>query len=101
MPSSPQEQTEVRKEEVKAEENENKKEEAKKDKKKREKTKEKKESWKDFIYNPGTREFLGRTASSWGKTRGKETGVCRDERVSQITDRFWPGPARSSCFWEL
>uniref|UniRef100_A0A665ULD1 Sodium/potassium-transporting ATPase subunit beta n=1 Tax=Echeneis naucrates TaxID=173247 RepID=A0A665ULD1_ECHNA len=27
---------------------------------------EKKETWKDFIYNPTTGEFLGRTASSWG-----------------------------------
>uniref|UniRef100_A0A3B5M293 Uncharacterized protein n=1 Tax=Xiphophorus couchianus TaxID=32473 RepID=A0A3B5M293_9TELE len=30
------------------------------------KKEEKKESWKDFIYNPRTGEFLGRTASSWG-----------------------------------
>uniref|UniRef100_A0A3Q0S9I1 ATPase Na+/K+ transporting subunit beta 3b n=1 Tax=Amphilophus citrinellus TaxID=61819 RepID=A0A3Q0S9I1_AMPCI len=27
---------------------------------------EKEGSWKDFIYNPRTGEFLGRTAGSWG-----------------------------------
>lgn len=26
-----------------------------------------KSSWKDFIYNPRTGEFIGRTAKSWGK----------------------------------
>ncbi|XP_031592996.2 sodium/potassium-transporting ATPase subunit beta-3-like isoform X1 [Oreochromis aureus] len=62
------------KEEVKAEEKEEKKEEKrekKEDKKeaneaKREQKKEKQDSWKDFIYNPRTGEFLGRTAGSWG-----------------------------------
>uniref|UniRef100_A0AAZ1X744 Sodium/potassium-transporting ATPase subunit beta n=1 Tax=Oreochromis aureus TaxID=47969 RepID=A0AAZ1X744_OREAU len=33
---------------------------------KREQKKEKQDSWKDFIYNPRTGEFLGRTAGSWG-----------------------------------
>uniref|UniRef100_A0A8D3CNI1 Sodium/potassium-transporting ATPase subunit beta n=1 Tax=Scophthalmus maximus TaxID=52904 RepID=A0A8D3CNI1_SCOMX len=33
-----------------------------------------KESCQDLIYNPRTGEFLGRTASSWGKTRN-ETAV--------------------------
>ncbi|XP_026861657.2 sodium/potassium-transporting ATPase subunit beta-3b [Electrophorus electricus] len=32
---------------------------------KEEKPEGKNSSWKDFIYNPRTREFLGRTASSW------------------------------------
>uniref|UniRef100_A0A3B5B7D8 Sodium/potassium-transporting ATPase subunit beta n=1 Tax=Stegastes partitus TaxID=144197 RepID=A0A3B5B7D8_9TELE len=32
----------------------------------KEKKEEKKESCRDFIYNPRTGEFLGRTASSWG-----------------------------------
>ncbi|XP_076832306.1 sodium/potassium-transporting ATPase subunit beta-3b [Brachyhypopomus gauderio] len=32
---------------------------------KEEKPEGKKSSWKDFIYNPRTGEFLGRTASSW------------------------------------
>ncbi|XP_076591919.1 sodium/potassium-transporting ATPase subunit beta-3-like [Chaetodon auriga] len=60
------------KEEVKAEEKEEKNEEVKEEKKegkkeeKKEGKEEKKESWKDFIYNPRTGEFLGRTASSWG-----------------------------------
>uniref|UniRef100_A0A3Q2P6I4 Sodium/potassium-transporting ATPase subunit beta n=1 Tax=Fundulus heteroclitus TaxID=8078 RepID=A0A3Q2P6I4_FUNHE len=40
--------------------------EEKKEQKKEEKKEQKKESWKDFIYNPRTGEFLGRTASSWG-----------------------------------
>lgn len=31
------------------------------------KPEENKSSWKDFIYNPRTGEFMGRTASSWGK----------------------------------
>uniref|UniRef100_A0A3B4H888 Sodium/potassium-transporting ATPase subunit beta-3 n=1 Tax=Pundamilia nyererei TaxID=303518 RepID=A0A3B4H888_9CICH len=31
------------------------------------KKEEKQDSWKDFIYNPRTGEFLGRTAGSWGK----------------------------------
>lgn len=68
------------KEEVKVEEKEEKKEEKKEEEKKEEKKKEEKkkkeqkkeeknESWKDFIYNPRTGEFLGRTASSWGKRR--------------------------------
>ncbi|XP_056118562.1 sodium/potassium-transporting ATPase subunit beta-3b [Rhinichthys klamathensis goyatoka] len=33
---------------------------------KEEKPDEKQSSWKDFIYNPRTGEFIGRTASSWG-----------------------------------
>ncbi|XP_039985894.1 sodium/potassium-transporting ATPase subunit beta-3b [Xiphias gladius] len=88
MSSSPQDQNqepnqeqkeepkEERKEEAKAEEkevqNEETKEEQKEEKKEEKKEKkegrkeEKKESWKDFIYNPRTGEFLGRTASSWG-----------------------------------
>ena len=36
--------------------------------------KEKTSSWKDSIYNPRTGELLGRTASSWGKTRGPARG---------------------------
>lgn len=32
---------------------------------KEEKADEKRSSWKDFIYNPRTGEFIGRTASSW------------------------------------
>uniref|UniRef100_A0A673HMB5 Sodium/potassium-transporting ATPase subunit beta n=1 Tax=Sinocyclocheilus rhinocerous TaxID=307959 RepID=A0A673HMB5_9TELE len=32
---------------------------------KEEKADEKQSSWKDFIYNPRTGEFIGRTASSW------------------------------------
>lgn len=32
---------------------------------KEEKSDEKQSSWKDFIYNPRTGEFIGRTASSW------------------------------------
>lgn len=35
---------------------------------KEEKSDEKQSSWKDFIYNPRTGEFIGRTASSWGKS---------------------------------
>lgn len=78
-PEQNQEQKEENaKEEVKAEEKEEKKEkedkqeEKKEDKKdaneeKQERKKDEKEgSWKDFIYNPRTGEFLGRTASSWG-----------------------------------
>lgn len=56
------------KEEVKAEEKQEKSEETREEKK--EEKKEEKESWGDFIYNPRTGEFLGRTASSWGKTSG-------------------------------
>ncbi|XP_067362387.1 sodium/potassium-transporting ATPase subunit beta-3-like isoform X2 [Channa argus] len=90
MPSSPQDQSqqqnqepkqelenqeqrdggkEETKEEVKAEENENKNEEMKQKKKKegkKEEMEQRKETWKDFIYNPATGEFLGRSASSWG-----------------------------------
>ncbi|KAG1932817.1 sodium/potassium-transporting ATPase subunit beta-3b [Pimephales promelas] len=33
---------------------------------KEEKPDDKQSSWKDFIYNPRTGEFIGRTASSWG-----------------------------------
>lgn len=29
--------------------------------------------WKEFIWNPRTRELFGRTASSWGKTRNLST----------------------------
>ncbi|XP_041796454.1 sodium/potassium-transporting ATPase subunit beta-3b [Chelmon rostratus] len=67
-----QEPKEETKAEVKAEEKEDKnvemKEEKREEKKeeKKEEKEEKKESWKDFIYNPRTGEFLGRTASSWG-----------------------------------
>ncbi|KAK2846439.1 hypothetical protein Q5P01_009438 [Channa striata] len=84
MPSSPQDQNkdpkqeteqepenqeqkdgrkEETKEEAKAEENKN---DEMKQKKKKERKEEKEETWKDFIYNPATGEFLGRTASSWG-----------------------------------
>lgn len=35
---------------------------------KEEKPDEQKSSWKDAIYNPRTGEFIGRTASSWGKS---------------------------------
>lgn len=28
-----------------------------------------KSEWKEYVWNPRTREFLGRTASSWGKYR--------------------------------
>ncbi|XP_041669191.1 sodium/potassium-transporting ATPase subunit beta-3-like [Cheilinus undulatus] len=52
------------KQEVKEEPKEEKTEEQKK--KKDEPKEEKKESWKDFIYNPRTGEFMGRTATSWG-----------------------------------
>ncbi|XP_026155043.1 sodium/potassium-transporting ATPase subunit beta-3-like [Mastacembelus armatus] len=71
MSSSPRDQNqhqEVNQEE-KADEKENKNEETKQEKPEKlmsEKKEEKKESWKDFIYNPRTGEFLGRTASSWG-----------------------------------
>lgn len=34
---------------------------------KEEKAEGKESGWKDFFYNPRTGEFLGRTASSWGK----------------------------------
>lgn len=34
---------------------------------KKEKPEAKESSWKDFLYNPRTGEFMGRTASSWGK----------------------------------
>lgn len=72
-----EEQKEDTKEEVKAEEKEEKNKktkEEKKEEKNEEKKEEKKESW-DCIYNPRTGEFLGRTASSWGKTGGLETRV--------------------------
>lgn len=52
---------EERKEEVMEEKKEEKKEVVKEEKKE-----EVKESWKDFIYNSRTGEFLGRTYSSWG-----------------------------------
>lgn len=104
MSSSPQVQTQEpnqdqnqdnAKEEVKAEEKEEKKEEKqekKEDKKeaneaKREEKKkkeEKQDSWKDFIYNPRTGEFLGRTAGSWGKGGGQRT---------------WSFPNSGSLFW--
>lgn len=32
-------------------------------------------SWKEFIYNPRTGEFLGRTASSWGKKTSSKCGA--------------------------
>lgn len=38
---------------------------------KEDKPAENKSSWKDFIYNPRTGEFIGRTASSWGKKPGR------------------------------
>ncbi|XP_071352924.1 sodium/potassium-transporting ATPase subunit beta-3-like [Trachinotus anak] len=57
-------ETEVKNEETKEEQKEEKKEENKEERK--ESKKENKGSWNDFIYNPTTREFLGRTASSWG-----------------------------------
>uniref|UniRef100_A0A1A8N7R7 Sodium/potassium-transporting ATPase subunit beta n=1 Tax=Nothobranchius rachovii TaxID=451742 RepID=A0A1A8N7R7_9TELE len=71
------EEKDAAKEEVKAEEkekedkNEEPKEQKNEKKKKKEKKDEKKKdenkgSCKDFIYNPRTGEFLGRTASSWG-----------------------------------
>lgn len=80
------------KEEVKAEEKEEKKEEKqeKKDDKKEAKMEKKKEekqdSWKDFIYNPRTGEFLGRTAGSWGKRGGQRTWSFPDS-----WSLFWPG----------
>jgi len=70
------------KEGVKAEENGDKTEkpkEQKKEEKKENKEEEKKGSWKDSIYNPRTGEFLGRTASSWGKS-GR-----------QSADTYWDG----------
>lgn len=81
MSSSPQDQNQEpnqepkdeMKEEVEVEEKQEKLEETREEKKeeKREgKKEEEKESWGDFIYNPRTGEFLGRTASSWGKTGG-------------------------------
>lgn len=83
------------KEEVKAEEKEEKKEEKqeKKDDKKEaneakmdKKKEEKQDSWKDFIYNPRTGEFLGRTAGSWGKRGGQRTWSFPDS-----WSLFWPG----------
>lgn len=83
------------KEEVKAEEKEEKKEEKqeKKDDKKEaneakmeKKKEEKQDSWKDFIYNPRTGEFLGRTAGSWGKRGGQRTRSFPDS-----WSLFWPG----------
>ncbi|XP_027900764.1 sodium/potassium-transporting ATPase subunit beta-3-like [Xiphophorus couchianus] len=62
-----EEKTEEKKKEEKKKKEKKKEEKDKKNKKKKEQKKEeKKESWKDFIYNPRTGEFLGRTASSWG-----------------------------------
>ncbi len=81
------------KEEVKEEAKEEVKEEKKEGKteiKKEEKKEEKKESWSDFIYNPRTGEFLGRTASSWGKTGSLETG-------DESADRPGSGAQRPAC----
>ncbi|KAM3616240.1 uncharacterized protein V6R79_014886 [Siganus canaliculatus] len=55
------------KEEKEGEKKERKEEDDKEEKKERkEEKKETKESWKDFIYNPRTGEFIGRTTTSWG-----------------------------------
>lgn len=77
-----EEQKDGMKEEVKAEEKQDVTE-------KKEERKEVKESWTDLIYNRRTREFLGRTASSWGKTGSLTPSVWLMGRVHR------PGLSRS------
>lgn len=63
MSASPQNSNRDTKEEQK----EGMKEEEKKERKEKKEKEKKKESWTDFIYNPRSGEFLGRTCSSWGE----------------------------------
>lgn len=74
--------------EMKVEKGEETKGETKVEKKEEMKKQEGKEgSWKDSIYNPRSGEFLGRTASSWGKTGGRVDRQVLCETEWLMTDR--------------